>query len=447
MRRSIWFRPVLIVCALIVSFGTATARESGKVSIERVVTPKGIEAWLVSEPSVPVLAMEVAFRGGGRLEPDDKMGLSIMTMGLLDEGSGDMTDQVFKAALEEKAIKLGFHADKDAVYGSLRALAPYKEEAFEMLAQALKEPRFDKPAVERVRSQIQVALARNAAEPSYLSRTTWFAEALKGHPYARPGLGTKETVQAITRADLKAFHKSQIGRDRMVVSVVGPISAEELAVLLDKNFGDLPEVGAAPEPTAFEFHPAGEPIVVDRDIPQSVVTFGAPGLMPSDEEFMPALVMNYVLGGGGFASRLMEEIREKRGLTYGIYTSLAIYDAGGLFRGSFSTDNGAFPEAYSVLQDEIARMAAGGVTAEELTNAKTYLTGSFALRFDTNEGIAGQLLSYQLNGFGIDYINKRNSLIEAVTAEEISQVAQELLKEDKFLYVVVGRPKADSSTN
>jgi zinc protease len=411
------------------------------LKVQRIVSPGGIEAWLVEERAVPIVALEIAFEAGSRFDPAAKSGLAGLMAGLLDEGAGSLDSAAFKAALEDKAIRMGFGASRDTVEGSLRTLAPYTEDAFKLFALALSKPRFDKAAIERVRGQILVSLAQEESDPGAVASRTWFADALAGHPYARPVYGTPASIKSITRADIVKAHATALGRDRMKIAVVGAIDAETLARLLDETFGGLPALGPAPAPAPIFISTEKEITIVKRDIPQSVVQFGAPGLEVADPDFIPAYVMNYILGGGGFASRLMDEIREKRGLTYGISTSLSILQGGGLFVGGFSTRNESVGEAYRLLLAEIARMAKEGVTDAELADAKTYLIGSFALRFDSNDKIANQLLSYQVLGYPIDYIIRRNDLVRAVTKADVSRAAARLLKPDAFVFVVVGAPQ------
>jgi zinc protease len=431
-----------IFAALGWNSGGAVAEGVGDhLTVQRVVSPGGIEAWLVEEWTVPVLAIEAAFEAGARFDVDAKPGLANMMAGLLDEGAGTMDSAAFKAALEDKAIRMSFDADLDTVGASVRVLAPYTDEAFKLLALALMKPRFDKPAVERVRAQLLVSLAEEASDPASVASKAWFANALAGHPYARPANGTAASLKTITRDDLVKFHNDHIGRDRLKIAAVGPIDAKTLARLLDETFGGLTVLGPVPAIAPMKLLAASKIQIIKRDNPQSVVEFGAPGVTFADKDFMPAYVMNHILGGGGFASRLMDEIREKRGLTYGISTSLAVFEGGGLVLGGFSTRNESAGEAYQLLLAEIARMAKDGATDKELQDAKTYLTGSYALRFDSNDKIANQLLAYRVLGYPIDYLGRRNDMIRAVTKADVARAAMRLLKPEQFVFVVVGAPK------
>ena len=414
---------------------------SSGTEIKRVVSPGGIEAWLVEEHSIPLIAMEIGFKGGARLDPAGKEGLAYLLSGLLDEGAGEFDSQAFQTRLEDLAIRLSFDAGRDGFYGSLRTLTENRDEAFRLMKLALTEPRFDEEPIERIRSQILVKLNRDAGSPQTIARKRWNKEVFGEHPYGRPSQGSPESVSAIEAEDLRAYVASSIARENMKVAVVGDIDAETLAQLLDDTFGALPE---APQPMEFaqvEIPTDPKLVVIEREQPQSVVLLGGPGLMLDDPDFFPAYVLNYIVGGGGFASRLMEEVREKRGLAYGVSTGLATLDYAGYFIGSVATENARVSESIAIIKDEFEKVRSAGISEEELANAKTYLTGSFPLRFDSNSKIANQLVGYQLVGRDIDYINTRNGKIEAVTLEDVNRAAQRFMDPDELTIVVVGQPE------
>lgn len=426
----------LAVLVVLVAPGTARA-----IEIQKVESPGGITAWLVEDSTVPIIAMDFAFDGGAAADPDGRQGLANFLSGMLDEGAGDLDSQAFQARLEELAVKLSFSADRDNFTGSLETLARNRDEAFELLSLALTEPRFDSAPMERIRNQILLGLRRAAEDPNQIAGREWMKQALDGHPYARNSEGTEETVEAITADDLRALVGRLMARDALTVAVVGDIDAETLGRLLDETFGDLPAQSEMPEIGAAQIAQDGAVRVIERDIPQSVIQFGQQGLKRLDPDFVPAYVMNFILGGGGFGSRLIEEVRVKRGLSYSVYSYLYPLEHVGFLVGGAATRNDRAGETIEVLRSEIARMAETGPTQEELADAKTYLTGSYPLRFDTNSKIAGQLLSIQLEGLGIDYVDKRNELIQAVTLEEVKNVARSLLQPNKLLFTVVGQPE------
>jgi zinc protease len=266
------------------------------------------------------------------------------------------------------------------------------------------------------------------------------------HPYGRPNGGTIDSVQTISVTDLKDFVSRYFVRKDLIVGVAGDITAEELRTRLDQVFGRLPAEGAGRRVEDTVPAAVGRQMVVQRDIPQSVVLFGHAGIARTDPDWYPAYVMMQVLGGGGLSSRLTEEVREKRGLAYSVYSYLNPYDHSALIMGGVATANARVAESLDVIRGEWRRMAANGLTAEELASTKTYINGSFPLRLDSTRRIAGMLVAVQINDLGIDYLNTRDALMNNVTADDIKRVAKRLLRADELTVVVVGKPKGLEST-
>lgn len=433
------------LAAFVLVWAMSVSGQSRAVDIQRVVSPGGITAWLVEDHTIPLVAVNFEFRGGAALDPKGKEGLAYMVSGLLDEGAGELVALEFQKRLEERAIRMGFSARRDHFEGSLVTLSEHAEEAFSMLQLAVGEPRFDGDAVSRVREQILTILKSERERPQTVAVQTWFARAFKGHPYANPRRGTPESVARISAKDLRAFTKKFFGLDNLTIGVVGDIDAAALGLLLDTAFGDLREKTRLPSVPETQPGAQGRVDRVAMDIPQSVAVFGAPGIKRDDPDWYAATIMNYVLGGGGFASRLMEEVRRKRGLTYGVSSSLVPLWRAGLFFGSVSTRGDRMDESIAVIRGEIRRMADHGVSAEELADAKTYLTGSYALNFDSSGAIASQLVAIQRYGLGHHYIDRRNSYIEGVSAEQIQRVAKRLLRDDALFWLVVGKAAEETA--
>ena len=410
------------------------------MKIEQVVSPKGIKAWLVQEKNVPLIAMRFAFAGGATQDEPGKEGTAYLLSGMLDEGAGDLTSTQFQEKIEEIAVRMGFDASRDNFSGSFQTLSERKEEAFDLLKLALTQPRFDQDAVDRVRLQILSSLKFEANNPNNVATRAWFKSSYEGHPYARPTKGTEESLKTLTQDDLRKTHKKIFSRENLHIAVVGDVSPTELGQLLDKVFGDLPQtsgVVAVPDAEAV-LGPVTD--TVEMNIPQSVVQFGHQGFKRDDKDFIPAYILNYIMGGGGFASRLMEEVREKRGLAYSVYSYLYPLKHSALVLGGVATKNSSVPEAIDIIKKEFTRMADEGPTEEESENAKNYLTGSYALRFDTSSKIASQLLWIQVEGLGMEYIEKRNEMIKTVTISQIRDVAKRLFQGDKLRFTVVGTP-------
>lgn len=416
------------------------------VEIQKVQSRSGITAWLVEDHDIPVIAVNIAFKGGSATDPANKAGLATLVSGLLDEGAGDMKSEDFQRRLEDHSIELSFRASRDTMNGSMRTLSKNRDEAFTLMGLALTSPRFDSAPVRRVRSQLLAMIARSDEQPEALASKSWYKLAFPGHPYGQPELGTPETLKAITTQDISEFARTHFARSNMIVGVVGDIDATTLSALLDETFGTLPIAAEVTQPTDVKAAPEPGIHVIQTSSPQSVVVFGAAGIKRRDPDWYVAYVMNYILGGGGLTSRLADEVREKRGLAYGVYTNLYPFDHSALFLGSVGTRNEKVAESIDIIGKEIARLRDQGVTEEELKNAITYLTGSYPLKFGSSEEIAGQLVLMQLEDFDTSYVNKRNSYIESVTVPQIQRVAKRLLKPEALSWVVVGDPKGLDAT-
>ncbi|HQF30763.1 MAG TPA: pitrilysin family protein [Hyphomicrobiales bacterium] len=412
-------------------------RPAAATEVQRVVSPGGIEAWLVEEHAVPVIAMDFGFAGGSAQDPEGKTGLANLLSGLLDEGAGDLDSATFQKALEDNSISMSFSAGRDVFYGSLKTLTANRDEAFRLLTLAVNEPRFDAEPIERMRAQIVAGIKANEKDPEELAFDLWYEAAFPDHPYGWRKEGSEASLAAVTAADLAGLRDRMFARRDLKVAVVGDIDAKTLAPLLDEVFGRLPadpDLVAVPEITP----KAGARVESEIANPQTVIRFGGVGIKRDDPDFIPAYIANHILGGGSFSSRLYDEVREKRGLAYSVYTFLAPYDHAGAFVGGVATRSDRAGEAMQLIESELKRFAAEGPTEKELAEAKSFLVGSFALRFDTSQKISAQLLAFNLDNLGIDYINKRNALIEAVTIEDVKRAAKRVFGSGGLIVATVG---------
>jgi zinc protease len=430
----------LIRILMALAFVSAATAAAPAAKIERVITPGGIEIWHVRDDTLPMVSMEFGFLGGSAQDPADKPGVATMVAALLDEGAGDLDARAFQERLEERAISLSFSAKRDTMRGSLKSLNEHRDQAFELLSLALTAPRFDADAIDRIRAGMLAGIRRRATDPNQVAGEKWFARAFPDHPYGRPQRGNLESVANIAAADLRAMHRNMFARANLKVATIGAIGADEIAKLVDRAFAGLPEQPNLMPVADVLPQGKGERDVVEMDVPQTVITFGGLGLKRSDPDFVPAFVLNHILGGGSFSSRLYREVREKRGLAYSVYSSLAPMRHTGLFIGGVSTRNDRAAESLSIILEQIRQIAAEGPSDEELAKAKSYLIGSFPLRFDTSAKIASQLLEIQIEDLGIDYIDRRNGLIAAVTAEDVRRAASRFLADASLLVTLVGRP-------
>ncbi len=417
-----------------------------EIEIQEVTSPGGIKAWLVEDPSIPFTALELRFRGGTSLDDPDKRGAVYLMSGLIEEGAGDMDARSYARELESLAASFTYNASDDTVSISARFLTENRDEVIDLLRTTIHEPRFDQDAIDRVRAQVLSGLRSDETDPNDIAGRSFARMAYGDHPYGSEGKGTIESVSALTRDDIVAAYDNVFARDRLYVAAVGDISAKDLGALLDRLLADLPETGK-PIPDKAQVSITGGISVVDFDTPQSVALFAQKGIDRDDPDFFPAFILNHILGGGGFESRLMQEVREKRGLTYGVGTYLVPKDLASVYLGSVSSANDRIAEAVEVIRDEWARAASEGVTQKELDDAKTYLTGAYPLRFDGNGQIAGIMVGMQMEGLPIDYVATRNDKVNAVTLEDVNRVASELLDPEGLHFTVVGKPVGLETTN
>lgn len=416
------------------------------VEIQEVTSPDGVRAWLVEEHSIPFTALEIRFRGGSALDEPAKRGAINLMTGLLEEGAGELDSQGFSQARETLAASFEYRVYDDALSISSRFLSENREEAIALLKSSIMQPNFAQADIDRVRAQVLSSIRSSVTDPSDIAGKTFDNLAWGDHPYGSDRDGTEESVNALTREDMLVAHRAVFALDRVYIGAVGDITSAELGALIDELLGDIPAKGK-PLAERAEFQLSGGTTVVPFDTPQSIALFGHQGIKRDDPDYMPAFILNEVFGGRGLDSRLMTEVREKRGLTYGIGTSLVPMDYGELVVGQVRSDNSRMAESIDVIRAEWADIAENGLTEQELEDAKTYLTGAYALRFDGNAPIAKIMVGMQMVGLGPDYISTRNDLVNAVTLADIKRVAKRIYQPENLHFVVVGQPDGLESTN
>ena len=429
----------LIVAACLAVMPLATPSHAA-AKIQHLVSPGGIEAWFVQDATVPLIAMEYAFGGGATQDPADKPGVGNLVADLIDEGSGDLDSKTFHEHLDRRAIELSFSSTRDYFRGSLRMLKDNRDEAFDLLRMALTSPHFESADVERVRAQVISGLRRDTSNPTSLASRKFLEIAFGNHPYGRQANGTLESVPKIDVADLRDYVRRVLAKDTLKIAVVGDVDPATLGKLLDQTFGGLPAKASLTPVADVDAAKPPQRSFIPLDVPQTVVMFGGPGFKRHDPNFMAAYVVNHILGGGGLSSRLYREVREKRGLAYGISDSLVWLNQTALMIGHTATRADATSKTIEIIEQETHRLAEEGPTQEELMKAKSYLKGSFVLGLDSSNAIASQLVQMQLDDLGIDYIERRAGLIDGVTLADAKRVAKRLL-DNGLLITVAGRPE------
>ena len=405
----------------------------------RVVEAGGVSAWLVEDHAVPVVSVSWAWRGGAALDPAGQEGAAAMAAALLTEGAGPLTATAFADALRDQAIGLSFSADRDGFEGGFRALLPALPEAVRFASLAMTEPRLDEEAVARVRARAVAAARRQLETPRGQAGRAFWAEAFPDHPAGRPSGGTAESLSALPIEAIRAALARQVRREELLVTAAGAISERDLQALLPRLFAGLP-AGAPPAASPLPAFRRFGQRVLPVDAPQSSVVFGHAGLPASDPDWEAAQVMMRVLAGGGFASRLMQTVREKRGLAYGIGATLDVMFKQAVIVGSVATENARVAETLAVTREEWARMAAEGPTEEEMADAVAYLTGSLPLQFTDSRRVSDALLSQRQNDRPPEWLAGRPARLAALGRERVAAAAKRLLAPAELSVVVAGQP-------
>ena len=422
-----------IAIAIAASFVPAFA-----VDIKTVTSKKGIKALLVEDYTVPLIAVSYSFKGGTTQDLPGKEGTAQLLTNMLDEGAGDIKSQAFQEALQDNGMSYSFNAGYDAFSGGIKTLKSESDDAFNLLYLMLNKPRFDLEAVDRMRASRLNGLKQQQTNPQSIAGKAFRETLFKDHPYSRPSAGTLETMGGLMPEDLEGYRKRVFARDNLVIGVVGAISEDELIAMLDKVFGDLPEKAQLKAVPEFPVQ-TGADSHIEFDTPQTNIRIALPGIKRDSPEFYSAYLVNYVLGGGSFSSRLYTEVREKRGLAYGVYSYLGTYDHAGFVGSGSATQADRAQKTVDIILQEIARMGKEGPTQEELDKAKKYIIGSYAIaNLDTSNKIASVLVAIQQANLGIDYVDKRAEYIAAVTLEDAKRVAAKLYG-SKPTVITVGR--------
>ena len=414
-------------------------RTSSLADVQVVTSPGGITAWLVSESFVPMISMEWTWSGGASVEPAGLRGIGWVLAYMMNEGAGDMDTSAYGARMEDLDMKFACGQWSDWTSCGMTTLKASADESFDMVRQAFSSLRLDDEPFERAKREMIVGIKEDETNPKSVASRAMNEALIPGHPYARRS--TEQTVRAIQKSDARKLMAQLMTKDRLLVVVVGDITADELKPKLDEVFGSLPATSVLPVVRDAKALPAqAKPIVMDLPQPQTLIMFSGPGIRREDPDFYAAYVLNYILGGGSFSSRLTDDVREKRGLTYGIGTGLSIQPHFWRWQGSSATMNDKADEVVQLIRDNISRLGKEGPTAEELADAKAYITGAFPLAFDSNTKIAQSLIGFRQNGMPADYVQARNSYFEAVTLEDVKRVARTYMKPEDFTFVMVGKP-------
>lgn len=432
---------LIALCFFVVACKPEISKPEGEVlKIQRVVSAKGIKAWLVEDNSHPIIALKFTFKGSGSInETIDTQGTARILSNTMDEGADDLTSQEFQKELGDHSITLRFSSGRDNFGGNFKTLTRHQDKAFELLKKAVNKPRFDEEPLERMKQANIARIKSKQGDPDWIRARLVNDIIYQGHPYGMNSGGTISGIKGISKQNLENYHQKFIRRDNLIISAVGDIDAKTLARKIDDVFGTLPESKKQKQFEDFSLQNAGKTYIYEKDIPQSLISMMLPSIDKKDPDYYAARVMNIIFGGGGFGSRLMEEIREKRGLTYGIYSGLFHHEYIDGFRISSSTKNESAAEMIQIVKEEMLKFLED-VTEEEIQKAKSYITGSLPLSLTTTTEIANVIQRMQIHNREIDYLDHFTDKINAVTVDDIKKVAAKILKPGLITTIIVGKP-------
>jgi zinc protease len=432
---------IFITCVVLLSAFPTHAH-----TIQPVTNAHGLHAWLVEDHKLPLVTMRFAFRGGIEQDPIDKQGLANLTMEMLTQGAADKNAETFQRTLSKHSITIRFEAGRDALHGYLKTLTTERAQAIGLLHDALTQPRFNAIDIERLRGQQLAALKAQMENPGWQARYAMFQTIFKDHPYGERRYGSTETLAQITRDDIQTFAKHHLAQDNLVIAVAGDITANDLTQMLDDVFGDLPNHAHLTDVPEVSWPDQTAVVLVPREGTQTELLFAMPGPKRDDKDYYAAEIANYIIGSGGFSSRLMQDVRDKKGLTYGISTTLSPMDHAGLIAGGAAVDNPKAGAAWRVAEDTMQKFYEGGAMEIEITAAKDYLTGSLPLTMTSTDKIAAALVGLQLDGLGIDFLDRYNDLIRSVTPEAITETIHRWFNPAGLSLVMVGMPEGIESS-
>ncbi len=432
----------IILLGLVLFFGMQAQAANKYLPIKDIKTPGGLSVWLVEDHTLPVISVRFAFVDSGTaLDPEDKQGLVRMLSNTMDEGAGELDSQSFQKSLADNSITLVYSATKDGFYGELKTLSRNKDKAFELLALSMNAPRFDEEPVARMRDGNLTRIKSSLSEPDWMAARLLNDKAFEGHPYSKNSGGTLSSLGKITADDLRNFKKSYLTKDRLRIAAAGDIDEKTLSAAIDKAFGNLSDKASVGVIADTIITNGGKVYLYEQPIPQTVIEVTGPAFDQKDKDYYALQLMNYVFGGAGFGSYLMDSAREQKGLTYGIYSNTQDMRHADTIGISTSTKNESVSEMLSIIKDQMAKMRDTKVSDQQLRDAKSYITGSIPLALTETDDISSMLLGLLANDLPIDYLDNFSTYINAVTADDIQRVAKRILKPESMLTVLVGKPE------
>lgn len=409
------------------------------LDVKRHVLPNGLTVLHVERHNLPIVTVSLLIKASPFYEPAQKSGLANLTAELLTEGTKKRKAKDISEEIEFIGASLDSSAGSDFSTINLSVLKKDIDTGFEIFSDILLNPTFPEEEIQRKKAIIIGSLRQSEENPSFVVDKVFRKEVYGDHPYGRLITGTEETINSINREDIVKFHRDYYRPNNAILSIVGDVTSEELQNLIDKYLAKWEKSSIPAEPKVSEVAKGKKVIQIDKDLTQANIIIGHRGIKREAPDYYAVTVMNYILGGGGFSSRLMQTIRDEMGLAYDIHSFFDSRKKGGLFSINVQTKNETANTVIEEILKELKRIKTESVSDQELDDAKAYLTGSFTRRFDTNKKIADMLVAIEYFNLGLDYLEKYPEYIKSVTKDDIMKVAKKYLDTDNYILVVAAK--------
>ncbi|MEE2694983.1 MAG: pitrilysin family protein [Pseudomonadota bacterium] len=429
-----------MILNLVFFFSFIYCQSVNSFEFQKLKTESGIEFWFVEDKSIPIVSLSYSFKGGASLDHDNKAGISNLMTSLMDEGTRNLSASEFKDLMKINGMKMYFSTEKDRIDGVFQIITSQIDDGFSLFYEALNHPRFDEREIEKIKKQIEASIRIDESDIPKIASDKFNHFFFNKHSFSRKVKGTLDSITRISKDDLISFHKEAFTRNNLNIGVAGNVSERQIKKYVEMVFGKLSNAGESRRLETFPPMPSGKEFY-KIETPQTTVLFGHSGLSRNDKNFFAIRIANYVLGGGGFQSRLYKNIREKRGLVYSVYSYLLSYQNDGVIIGGFRTRNKSVTETIKRVRDEWKKIERKGITKNELDDAKAYYNGSFTRNFTSTLSIAKLLQIVQYYNLGENYFEERKELIDSLKLDEINNLISEFFKSEELFFMIVGDPE------
>jgi len=416
---------------------------SGSAFARRIVLPNGTVVLLKEVKALPSVYMHLVIEAGSLLDPGGREGLAALTAESLLTGTRRRTAARISEEIEFTGGALVVQSRKDYTSITLNVLKKALPTGLEIMSDVLTQPAFRPKEIAKKKEEFKARIHKEEEDPGTLAHKTFLAELFNKRLYGQPLLGTEKSISGLTKNDLMSFYQERLSRSRVICDVVGQITEREFMPLWERYLGPWPETGIETPINIPSDSKGGSGRIkkIDRDLTQANIVLGHRGIPRSHPDYYAVFIMNYILGGGGFRSRLMDNIREEKGLAYSIYSAFVSGRHAGYFQAVVETRNATAGVAIDEILKEMERIRVNGVSDEELNEARLYLTGSFPLKMDTNAKIAGLLTDMEFYNLGLDYPARYPAIINTVSKDQVADAARKYLYPENYTLVIVGRQK------